>query len=1291
MEKNEANRRKNTLKISLALFLSLIFILSLFIFSLPSIISTDWGQTYLTKLINTQISGSVQIKKIQLSWFGKQSIEGLELKSQQNEPLLYLQSLQANASLFNLIWSSNFKGELFFNGLNAKVEKESNGKTSVENAFRLAKKDPSALIPSAPLPIMLKEVNGKYKIGQNQIGLLVQGTTQQGSLSGQFEVDIQLSDLLPEKILAITQNLPRMIDPNQDGKVKLKINAKNLPVDLIEQLAILANPKSAGLIRAALGDKIDISTDQMLSKEGLLLQLTATSPSFSADISATLNSEQLFLNKPAQILLNINPEIALTLAKTFGYEHIIQLEKTTQASLMVDRFELPLNPLNVPSGKFLARVEINDADFKDEPLGHLSLQRINVAIEALESSDKFSINLQADANQNEQPFHINLETYIAKTLDSSIMLKSFSESGSLKIELSSVPSSIADKIFQTDKLFADALGPMFNLSLNARSNAGHALLDLKMESEKISLPNLNLKIGDAITLTQPTVIQYHLGTSLINHFFQNDFFNYFHGDIPLAINLQKISIPFPKKIGQDSSFFLPHQYIIEGDVSTSGIILHEIPKIGTIDVNDLRFALNGTSLGEAEALFIANIQQHDQNGSINTLLGPNTEIKMNSAFTLTPGGNFLVKNFKGKLKSHLAELHLMGHVDNNVQDAKIDIVGHTALSGQNGSIVGKINLKNWLNNNHLSFQDSTINLSAQIEKFPAKFIEEFANQDYLGALLSPSLDISIHANLSKKFTENVIDLDVKGDGLNASASLKIADSVILKDSNHPATLRMSITPDRFKAFRKMMHSISANPSQDQITLLENGEINAKIFSLYYPLKGSELQELAYIPLSKAALKAELSADKLMIADQKRGQKLSFANLKAKFDSQEISKKIAFDINGQQISEDQSQTDLIFKGSLENLFAENGSFNSAMLSLALQSKIKQLPIILISRLIHLDPSIHSKLEALFGETLDADIEAHLNQMKGPIVAKINSKNGNIYLDASIANGFLTLNKNFEAQFALTPKLGKSVLEEIFPLASGLIGAENPLTISIDTNGFACPIEPFELSKLNIGLATLDLGKVKFSKDGQLGQVLSLLNTTYMNEIAVWFTPVYLRMNDGEIKLERADLLIMNLYPIATWGKVDLLKDKVNIIIGLTGEAINKAFNIPDLQKSYILQLPLKGTTTDASIDKRKAVAKLSGLVAQTQGATGLVLGTVFQIASGALSEEKTPPPTTKPLPWEVEPKEIGQNETTREYERPANEQPVSANESEPKQKHGKHKAKHKEIEKAASTILNNFFR
>ena len=101
---------------------------------------------------------------------------------------------------------------------------------------------------------------------------------------------------------------------------------------------------------------------------------------------------------------------------------------------------------------------------------------------------------------------------------------------------------------------------------------------------------------------------------------------------------------------------------------------------------------------------------------------------------------------------------------------------------------------------------------------------------------------------------------------------------------------------------------------------------------------------------------------------------------------------------------------------------------------------------------------------------------------------------------------------------------------------------------------------------------------------------------------------------------------------TWGKIDLNKDKVRMWIGISGDTMRRAFGIKNLPKDYFFTMPLKGSTSNASIDAGKAASRIAAMRAKqsAQRELGIIGGLIGALIS---DDQKDPPsPTTSPLPW-----------------------------------------------------------
>jgi hypothetical protein len=317
------------------------------------------------------------------------------------------------------------------------------------------------------------------------------------------------------------------------------------------------------------------------------------------------------------------------------------------------------------------------------------------------------------------------------------------------------------------------------------------------------------------------------------------------------------------------------------------------------------------------------------------------------------------------------------------------------------------------------------------------------------------------------------------------------------------------------------------------------------------------------------------------------------------------------------------------------------------------------------------SRRTEITPLFGESLYLNLEGKIKKMNGPLRADVSGEHGKIKLRSHLEEGILKLNEPFEGKFVASSALGSQVLGKAVPLFKELISSQNPITITVFPENFYFPLTSPNLTNFQIGKAVIDVSKMTFSNSGELKNLLGLLHATDVKEVNIWATPLYLSIEKGILSLERGDMLLSDRYHVATWGKVDFTKDNIDMVVGITGQALSHALRIPNLSKEEILQIPLKGKIRNAKIDLAKASARIAAILAKHQGgAEGLIIGTALDIASG--KQTKTPLPTTTPFPW-------GE---LKLYQKPIN----SEKEEEPSYPK-KSKNSFRDIEKSATKLLN----
>lgn len=632
-----------------------------------------------------------------------------------------------------------------------------------------------------------------------------------------------------------------------------------------------------------------------------------------------------------------------------------------------------------------------------------------------------------------------------------------------------------------------------------------------------------------------------------------------------------------------------------------------------------------------------------------------------------------------------------------LDEEKTDVVqmsGKTSQRGLEGSFNLNIsmdditNAKIFSENQLNTEQIGKIQIQAHTNNFPVSLLDEALALSYphykgvLLAALGDTLDLNIQEAKSKEdilLKLQILSPLLKGtlDGILKEDRLIITESDPLEMTIQPALIEYlnqpGLSEKKFRlknATKGHLHlskmNLAFDLQNDNASIdFANSDIVAALkidqadLSVVQPIDDILLQELNFkIDASKNSEKILLTLD----SQVSRNDTSTHVNVSIEPDKKDINflNLTTLPIKGQ-IKFDQINLDFIVQvSSLEKIAGSmqftlkgrelegQGSLNidNERQLLSLDTKVQKFPVKLLDQFLSQGSQLSRQISAALGNIVNADVHVQLDHLHGPIIANLNGDNGSILLDAYINKGILTLNKNFRAQVALTEEFGQVILDDIFPLAKGLIGSDNPAIINIDAKGFALPVMSFNIGNLKIDRASLELGKVYFRSNGKLGSVLSLFNTKRMDTIPVQFTPLYIGMKNGAVIIQRLDMLIMDTYPIATWGTVNLVNDKVNMMIGLTGQSLFKGFNILGLGKDYMMQIPFRGTISNATIDKKKATAKIAALVASTRGLEGLLLGTAIHVASGGLTDESAPPPTTNPLPWNTEGDSSPQSATTQ---------------------------------------------
>jgi hypothetical protein len=267
-------------------------------------------------------------------------------------------------------------------------------------------------------------------------------------------------------------------------------------------------------------------------------------------------------------------------------------------------------------------------------------------------------------------------------------------------------------------------------------------------------------------------------------------------------------------------------------------------------------------------------------------------------------------------------------------------------------------------------------------------------------------------------------------------------------------------------------------------------------------------------------------------------------------------------------------------------------------------------------------VHKKISALFGEKVNVAMQ-HTTQK---VALHVEGPNGRVVGDGFLKDDLIHLSKPLEGEFIVTPHFGPKVLADLVPIFRSVIATDAPISLKIEPDGFTCPLKNFAWEKVNFDKGVIHLGKTLFQMDREINSLLDLLETDAEETVPIWFTPTYFSMDKGVVRVERFDMLLMQNLPLAAWGDVDMVNNKLKMTLGLTKETLNKAFQVDFLDDSFVMHLPIEGNLERASLHKGKAALSISSLITKQDPLVEQLMS-VIGISSG-----KTPNPTTNPLPW-----------------------------------------------------------
>jgi len=1274
----------------LRILLILIGSTAIFTAFIPTMISSSWGKSKLISWINQSIPGTVTLNSLSLTWRGPQQLQGMDLVDSQGGPVLSLEHLNMNTSLFDLIRRSSFAGALEWESLNIHLVGDSEGNTNLLKA--LDKSCCTSSHPARPVVIDLKNTNGKINLTDNTpMTLQMTGETQKDGLKGKFLMDAEMHGMTLQEVLQNSGTLAETLASRSDVDLKVHADIANFPIDLLDQVISLKSSSFSGVLKELLGDTLNLTINQQSAANGISVKIAGKTPTLnlSADV---LVDQMLTLAKPAQATLKLTPDSAKQLMQWLKIATPWELASPVTAAMSISDLQVPLKllkssirNLDAESIGLTANLDMSQADLINthsrEPL---TLRNLQVAVTTAADTPKASVDISGEAIHANQPATIQLNVSIPKkTLlkdTSKLSLRDVTIEGSM----TKTPVAFLASFIPSPIPLSALLGPHADLSFSIQPENNRPLAAIQFKSERLEIPRMTFWLDHQITLHKSSPILFKVNPAMMSQLFpaleaqlQGP------ATAQLMVNTCCISLEH-----LTSPLQTMQKWDLDATLKISSARFSHVPAIGAFSLNDflVRFSATPKDPPELSSSFHFLPEGQDLLG---TVLGKKAQIKTSVTFETGAKGEPVAKVLKMDFTSDatIKNLATRWFFDPQSSLISVNFTGST-LAKENhpiqidpqeplpltdsdwrkfrgehmaGKFRGSASLRDWNKGDAIDFQQSTLNLRGSADALPTELLSMLSGKQELIAILGDTVDLSVDVDTALSEQGNgTLSLDLNSNHLSCALDLALGE-VIQLGKKRPATLALTMTPQSYAALRRYLNK----EDQGQFTLTEPTTATLTLHSLKIPRSQTVFQ---------GGIEGDFFLDRFVGKDTLSNNTITLDSFQGHISSNNIAEAVHFNMQTQGKHAQGIATAGKIEGTLNNGFYPDGSLNQKDLSLSFNANINTLPVTLLCQFVCLDPKLKQKIEAVIGPTLNANIQAQLQQMNGPFFADVQGNNGRLTVDAYLNNGIMTLNKDMQAQLTVTPELGEYVLKDLIPILGGMISAEHPISLTINKEGFFLPLRNISPLTVQIPRGTLNLGKVRFSEKSQIAKAFNLLIPDSTSPL-VWMTPAYFSLSQGVVTLERVDMLISGYYPVAAWGNVDIGKDRVDMVIGLSGAAIAKAFRVPGISNAYFLQIPLKGRLQNASIDKTKVVGRLSALAAHSQGGPqGTVLGTVLDIATGGLTEDPIPPPTTNPLPWQ-------DLMTQAETDGSDGAQPSSEKKLHPI----------KELEQGASSLLKKLFR
>ncbi len=533
----------------------------------------------------------------------------------------------------------------------------------------------------------------------------------------------------------------------------------------------------------------------------------------------------------------------------------------------------------------------------------------------------------------------------------------------------------------------------------------------------------------------------------------------------------------------------------------------------------------------------------------------------------------------------------------------IDVIDSNKNSSSFLLSLEKISINNFFSRGKINYHDFQSSFNGNIKNFSLETLESTGLISFpIPSIIDKNFFISFSGNIDEK-SNNFLSLESKisNQNLNISNQWNFNQSLETIPSSK-SYIELIITP---KNYENIINKTSIKPD---CLLDENILITAELYPFYNPYKK---QIKGSFFCKSITFKSNSTKEKILINDTNGELKVNLEENFLEYRLKGIRDKNSF-IELEGIINKPPHDSPIYKGN---------------------AIIKSFPSFFSFGILPIPLSLKESLEQLSGKIMTQLFTWNLQNHNGTLFYNFNSPNIKAEIPLEIHNKFISLSDTVKLHLLLN-KTFIDIISKDFNFFTIQENKSLPISLTIEKSNVFIPIHPYDFKDVTINSAHLDIGKIQIIKNDKLKQLLDFLKMQNQASLMeAWITPIYFNLKNGILSYKRFDLLINKVIHLAFWGKTNLLNNYVNLTLGIEPFTLEKILKINNLPKNGFFLVKIYGPIDNPSIDWSSAYSRLGILSAAASGGhLGNLFGNVLDKFLSTLGGQ-TPPPTTKPFPWE----------------------------------------------------------